>query len=97
MQFDTTNPKNHLNPEESRTQKATSGSLRVELDEFTDETVIAFVHNDDSGSEYLTKIVGDEAACVCPDFQYRGVDTDTPCKHLLALFLKIENERSEEE
>jgi len=93
MQFNRDNPKTHLSPDGSRTQKATSGSLSVELDEFTDETVIAFVHNNDSGSEYLTKIVGDEAACVCPDFQYRGVDTDTPCKHLLALFLKIENER----
>ena len=91
MQFDQSDPKSHLNPKEDRTQRATDGSLRVHLDEHTADGFVAFVYNDEKGSEHIVKAVGSSIMCSCPDFYYRGADEEMCCKHILASFLKVEN------
>lgn len=95
MQFNHSDPKSHLNPDEKRTQEATNGSLTVEIDELDDENraFVAFVRNQDKDNEYVVKAVHDDIMCSCPDFHYRGADQGMACKHMLATFLKIENER----
>ena len=89
MQFDRDDPETHLNPAHDRFQRACDGSLSIELDEYTERVVVAFVYNDENDSEHIVKAVNDDVYCSCPDFNHRGIKEDMYCKHIFITFLKM--------
>ena len=91
MQFDRDEPETHLDPKHDRFQRACDGSLRIELDEYTERVVIAFVRNVENDSEHIVKAVGNDVYCSCPDFNYRGIKQGMYCKHILRVFLQMAN------
>jgi len=91
VQFDRDDPETHLNPEHDRFQRACDGSLSIELDQYTERVVVAFVYNVENDSEHIVKAVNDDVMCSCPDFYHRGVKEDMFCKHILRVFLQMAN------